>query len=330
MRRKPDGLLVCVLFSVLIAVVAAQEPDQSGGRTSWPSPFILAVYGGGDLLPIARFTGREWVNTWPPPEEAEVPVPKLPDVPVTWLGMRVPIVWKLWFSTGGAVHVTVVGMDRSGGCVVSPQLLLDESPRSPNPAYDVVHEGVAAAGADVEVEPVRLIKSGDLERRELESTLRGIFTAHEREAVSRSSGDHPNVRERLSAAKMAGASIDIDWVFSSSAKASPLVYRFEVAKREPPGQHDVTMGIRVAGWLWREPDGRLTPVGVKGEILWDEGGVKSEFSDVPDDVPLGVLRDRDTLTWVMEWHAGESGGFELVSVSRHGERRILNVDAGGC
>ena len=98
------------------------------------------------LLPIARFAGTEWINTWPQPEDSDAPVPRLSNVPEQWLGGPVPRQWTAWLTSGASAPVSVTGIDRSGGCVVSPSLTIAPINVPPR-VVDPVHVGIAVAGA---------------------------------------------------------------------------------------------------------------------------------------------------------------------------------------
>ena len=80
----------------LLNALAAQSAVQSR-----PAPFVLGVfYEGGMILPVARFNGTRWLNTWPAAEDNEGDVSSLKDIPVRWLGKPVPVKWTVWFIGG--------------------------------------------------------------------------------------------------------------------------------------------------------------------------------------------------------------------------------------
>jgi hypothetical protein len=74
--RLALGGLCCAALLHAIAQPAAEQNQLSNSRG-----FVVAVAAGETLLPIGRFTGTEWVNTWPEPDDEWVPVPALDAIP---------------------------------------------------------------------------------------------------------------------------------------------------------------------------------------------------------------------------------------------------------
>jgi hypothetical protein len=122
-----------VAFAALTA--AAPLEEASYARTEGSSLNVAVVDGDGPLLPIARYTGRKWVNTWPDLEDAEAPVPSLQRVPRSWLGKGIPLRWTVWFTTGGRAQIRVTGIERSGGCLAPATLTTMGLPNPPHTLF---------------------------------------------------------------------------------------------------------------------------------------------------------------------------------------------------
>ena len=92
-------------------------------------------------MPVARYDGAGWRNTWPEPisDRAPLPVRAVGEIPRGWLGRPVPLTWMAWSqSTGKQQRVTVTGVDRDGSCVEAITLATSfkPDPRSDGLAFD--------------------------------------------------------------------------------------------------------------------------------------------------------------------------------------------------
>lgn len=235
-----------------------------------------------------------------------------------------PLEWTVWFTTGGSAAVHISGLERSGGCEAPPKLTFDSRPPAPSNLYDVVHVGLATTDG-VPVEAVRRLRETDVEWRNLRPRIERIFLAAERRAVDDYPGDEADMRERLSARRMANVPVMLDWLYASTA-AGARVYYFEAAKHAA----GTSLRIGVGGWLVEGANGRLEAVDVKGWPRWDEDVPRSPISDVSDQIPLGILRVAGRVLWIVEIPTGETGSFTIYDVAATGARALVTTDAGGC
>jgi hypothetical protein len=128
--------VVLVLGALVSAAAAAALAAQAQG------PLIVAyMESNGELVPIARYDGARWRNTWPEPIERDAPLPvrSVAKIPRAWLGQPVPLTWTAWSqATGKQRRVTVTGVDREGACVEAITLTTSfkPDPRSDGLAFD--------------------------------------------------------------------------------------------------------------------------------------------------------------------------------------------------
>lgn len=318
----------------LLGGMIAARPAGAQAPTA-PAAFVVAVSEGETLLPLARFEGGRWLNTWPEPEEDSKPVPALADVPAGWLGRPVPIDWTLWFTGGGTVPVQIARTARSGGCVVSPKLTLRNPQEPPNGAFDVVHPGLATTdGAAVGTVHLvtRRTASGprttdSVLMRRLQPLVQSLFAAHEGGALDRVRDSNGNPAATVTPQQLAAISPTIDWVYRARRPEGTVLY-FEASKRTTPSTlHPVT----VHGWARLDASGRVVPIGVEAFVGLEELPPGDDpIVNVSNDIPLGILRAREQDIWVMEVGFGESNAFALYDIGTTAARMLLRVDAGGC
>src|SRR5688500_17528405 len=105
---------VVILGTLLSAAAAAAFAGQAR------APLIVAyVVSDGEMVPIARYDGRAWRNTWPAPIERDTPLPvrTIDEIPRAWLGQPVPLTWFVWSEgTAKQLRVAATGVDRDGSC----------------------------------------------------------------------------------------------------------------------------------------------------------------------------------------------------------------------
>jgi hypothetical protein len=318
---------LCVLmgltaFSVAHApAVRGQRPDQRA--------FVVAVYEGDTLLPIARYTSAQWVNTWPGPEEDSVPVPPLDGIPPKWLGRTVPREWTVWFKTGGSAPIRINATERSGGCFVSPKLVVETPPPPPADLADVGQAGLATTDG-TPVGAILRLSAQDFEGRDLVPLIRRVFAAQERAAMENDPDEGHEEREPMSASRFAAVAPTVDWLFTGSNPNGPRIYYFEAAKRVPGSDPGKILRVNVGGWLVADSEGRLTPIGIHGRAHWDDAVPNRDVVVDPDRVPLGILSVGQRVIWVMEDPTATAGSFTLYDLSPSGVRTVLTADAGGC
>src|SRR5687767_15851857 len=102
-----------VLLAVLMSAAAATLHAQPRAR------LIVGYMTDGELVPVGRYDGTNWRNTWPEPTpyDAPLPVRTVNEIPRSWLGQPVPLTWTAWVpSAGKPQRVTVTGIGRVNGC----------------------------------------------------------------------------------------------------------------------------------------------------------------------------------------------------------------------
>jgi len=168
---------------------------------------------------------------------------------------------------------------------------------------------------------LRAVVPGSPEWLRLAPTIVGLFERREREE---------RLSDRTSVAPRA-----IDWIYGTEAGGQRMYY-FEASRRvssaSPDVDHDTdppgTVRIAVAGFL-HDAQGRLTPLGTKSELRWEQDGLPAGPSR-PDLTPLGVVSYRGRSIWVMRGQSGASGWFTLYDVSTGGASTLLTARAGRC
>jgi hypothetical protein len=176
--------------------------------------------------------------------------------------------------------------------------------------------------AGLQLSAVRAIASGSQEWIRLAPTVIELFERREREQ---------RLSDRVSDAPRA-----VDWIYTSESGARRTHY-FEASRRvasaaadvdddtDPPG----TVRITVAGFLHDDASGRLTPLGTKSELRWEQDGLPAG-TNRPDLTPLGIVVHGERSIWVMKGQSGTSVWFTLYDVSSSGTRTLLTAHASRC
>jgi hypothetical protein len=294
----------------------------------------VAVDEGGTLLPVARYATGRWLNTWPEPEEDSKPVPALADVPRAWLGRAVPSTWTLWPTGGGPTRVTITGIERSGGCVVSPKLTLPERRFPPESAFDQVHPGLATTD-DGDVRAIEMVAGRSMEAplpaakailERIQPVVASLFATQEAPAMARALRSGSPAR-MLTPAQLPTLEPAVDWLYRVVGSGAAVLY-FEASKRSPAALRD---RLTVSGWL-RIEGTTVTPMGIEAYVGFDEEltSAKDAISNVSERIPLGVVRAGTQAVWVMEVPSGESTDFVLYDIGPRAAQLLLRVEAGGC
>ena len=307
----------CVTAASLVTGASAQ--DSRARRENDDAQLAIAYEA--FILPIARHTGTAWLNTWPAPEDMDVPVPALDRIPRRWLGVRVPRVWTLWFTTGGSVTAGVARSERSGGCIVSPNLPLTAAPTPPESLFDRVHVGLATAGRKMPVTAITRVTDADSAWQDIGTVARATLAEHEHRIVADYADEE--LRGVLTDAKLASVDAVVDWVFAPARAGRPDAYAFEVSKQVAHGEN--VYRVIVAGWVIRDAMGAVTAHDVTRHFTWEP-----DAADLPRLVPLGIVSPNGRDVWVQEDHPGEVTTFRLVEVTSRGVRTLLTIDGGGC
>jgi len=293
------------LAIALAAVVSATQPAPV-------RPFVITDARGGRLLPIARFDGQRWLNTWPVPAEDPVTVPSLNDVPASWLGGPVPRRWTVWPLDGHPASVSAVRTFRdTGGCARPIYLEYDKSVGSP--------DGLAI-NTDERPETLRKIASTD----PLLARLRPSF-----ESALRSSArpvlelffKQPDERRAAMDALIANGALTIDSVYQLDRMDGGPIYFFDVSKAEPQPRREVR-GIRAAGWIREDNGAQPATLRAMGGLI---GGDAAVFWTLD-----GVVRIHDRDYWIVTEFGYERSASLLFDVDRSTVRTVLTTSGGGC
>jgi hypothetical protein len=168
----------------------------------------------------------------------------------------------------------------------------------------------------MELSEVRAVAPGSPEWLRLAPTIVELFERRERE-------------QRLSD-KASDAPRGVDWIYVSE-RTDSRTYYFEASRRVASASPDVdddtdppgTVRIAVAGFL-HDSAGRLTPLGTKSELRWEQDGLPAGASR-PDLTPLGMVVHDARSIWVMKGQSGTSAWFTLYDVSAAGTRTLLTA-----
>lgn len=310
------------------------QPDAPAPKVAAAAPasFAVAVTEGDTLLPIARYDAGRWLNTWPEPEEDSKEVPALADVPAAWLGGPVPAEWTLWFAVGGSTRVRIAGTERSGGCVVSPKLKVQDPPEPPAGSFDTIHAGLATTDGGAVAAVHQIVSPGaggarstdEALVRRLQPVVLSLFDAREAKAME---GPRAGNATIVSVQQLKKVAATIDWLYRS-AGADPSVLYVEASKRPTPAPGE---RLTVSAWLRLAANGDVVPLRVLAGLRWEEDPPSEDsITNVPDLVPLGIVSISDRDVWFMESHYSESADFVLFEVGRTVVRRVLLINGGGC
>lgn len=116
---RVEAAVHCSVAAALILTLAF-GPDP----TTITRPLILGVVDSdGKLLPVARFDGRRWRNTWTTQIERHEPLPffSISEIPEEWLGRGVPRTWSV-LEAHGRLTIEATGVSRWDRCI-SPIVL---------------------------------------------------------------------------------------------------------------------------------------------------------------------------------------------------------------
>jgi len=296
----------------------------AGVQTIEVQPFMVAVAGlVGErgipvLLPIARFTGSNWINTWVTTDEYGKPFPPLEKIPAAWLGGAVPREWTVWLRRGLTTKARVIGTIRRDGCSSPVELTVE--PLSVTSRYVLEAGRRVAVTSDQAVEDVRELKPGEPEFARVRPLIEEAFRANEAGTI-RSESRRAWVREALAQLDVTKRPFEIESVWRQASDASPVVYCFE-ARKEGSYRDGLTLTLKIAGWIRLDASGQSTTVSVSGSVYEEEG--------MWHRLPIGLLRVGSRTLWVMGLAHYESGEFEIREVTTTAVRRLTTADNGGC
>ncbi len=192
---------------------------------------------------------------------------------------------------------------------------------APNDSTGAATSETLRVSGEIRQSSLRAIKPGSQEWLRLAPTIVDLFERREREQ---------RLSDRTSDAPRA-----VDWIYVTETGPQRMYY-FEASRRvssvSPDVDHDTdppgTVRIAVAGFL-HDAQGRLTPLGTKSELRWEQDGLPAGPSR-PDLAPLGVVAYRGRSIWVMRGQSGVNRWFTLYDVSAEGTRTLLTTRAPGC
>jgi len=191
---------------------------------------------------------------------------------------------------------------------------------APNDSRSAATSESLRVSGELRQSSLRAVMSGSQEWLRLAPTIVEQFERREREQRLSGTSDAPRA---------------IDWIYATEAGGQRMYY-FEASRRvssvsadvdhdtDPPG----TVRIAVAGFL-HDAEGRLTPLGTKSELRWEQDGLPAGPSR-PDLAPLGVVAYRGRSIWVMRGQSGSNRWFTLYDVSAEGTRTLLTTRAPSC
>lgn len=328
-RVIPAGVILCVVASVFpllgvprpawLAIESGAAAAGVPGQTD--TQFIVAyMTDKGELVPVARYDGTSWRNTWPEPipDDAPLPVRTVRQIPRRWLGQPVPMTWTAWvLLTGKQEPVTVTGVDRDGSCVEAITLATSFKP-------DPRSDGLAFS------RPTRVDPILELDESSPESTLlRREVAAHFRTAIANTRPAQPGSEQREAeskvlalarADKLADDTVVVEAVFRDPR--FPVM--FIEAQREFPGIPLDADAVSYDGWFRRDRAGALIPI--RASVVPFSAGE----GRLPRLTPIGILRLGVSSIWVMSEWGKESQTIVLFEISAKGVRKLTSAEISGC
>lgn len=306
------------IVAILAAVVGAAAATLSAQSRS----LLIVAYmtSDGELVPVARYNGATWTNTWPDPipDDAPLPVRTAGEIPRSWLGQPVPLTWTAWVpATGKQQRVTVTGVDRDGACVGAITLATSFKP-------NVRFEGLAfdrPMPVDAIVRLEQTSPEHDVLRREVALHFRSAIDKGVSPQPKRDPGD-------MGTKVLARARLDSSGtvILYSVFKHPRLPMYFIEAERHFSGIPTDTDydALSYGGWFRRDGAGALTPI--------DASLVAFSTADekLPRYTPIGIFRRGGRSIWAMSEWGKESHTIVLFDVSADAVRKLTSALIGGC
>ena len=307
---------------ILGALLGAAVPAPLAGQAQ--APLIVAyLVSDGELVPIARYDGTAWLNTWPEPiqHDAPLPVRTVGEIPRAWLGQPVPPTWTAWSqATGKQQRITVTGVDRDGSCVQAITLATSFKPDPPS-------EGLAFD------RPTRVDAIVELEQGSPEWDLfRRQVAPHFRTAITKAVLPQPGSEEgELGAKVFALARAD---KFADEAMRVQAVFRdprfpvFFIEAQRHFGQIPADTqydALSYRGWFRRERAGGGALIPISASVA----ACSTAQGRLPRYTPVGIVRFGGSIWAMSEWGI-ESQTVVLFEISAKGVRKLTSADISGC
>jgi hypothetical protein len=310
-----------LIVGVLVSAAAASLAGQA------QTPLIVAyMTSDGELVPIARYDGTAWQNTWPAPIEHDSPLPvrTVGEIPPAWLGQPVPLTWTAWSqATEKQQRVTVTGVDRDGACFQAITLATSFKPDPPSEG--LAFDRPTTVDAIIESGVTRAVDQSspefELLRREVAVHFRTAIT---KAALPRPGREHGEMAEVLALAradKLTGETVVIQAVFRDPRFP---VYFIEAVRQLDEIPADTGYELSYGGWFRRDRAAALIPISAS-IVAFLTGDDK-----VPRYTPIGILRLGVRSIWAMSEWGIESQTIVLFDVSAEGVRKLTSADVSGC
>jgi hypothetical protein len=288
-----------------------------------PSQIVVAVNlqrspGATAILPVARFTGTQWVQTWPGPVDGRTPAPALADIPESWLGGPVPMHWTFLSPSGAATAVTVTGTERGrDGCETSVMLVVAGAPPAPRDPWAAGATRLAVAG-DLRPEWIRAVPAGD---PAMPALARLVHEAHRDNDRFVGGAGISEWTAGLAALDRAGATLQVETLVQSAPGPGPVLYYFDASRGTPRGARPAFMTY-VSGWIARNADGTFAARGVSRGAFIGEWRLRLQ--------PIAAFRTGSRVVWLSRQLGYESLTFVLDDVSDAAVPRLITALSDGC
>ena len=310
-----------VVTVILGALVSAAAAAGVAGQTR--APLIVAyMTRDGELVPIARYDGTVWRNTWPEPipNDAPLPVRTVSEIPTGWLGQRVPSTWTTWSqATRRQQRVTVTGVDRDGACVEAITLATSfkPDPRSGGLAFS----RPTTVDAILELDPSS--REWDLLRREVAPHFRAAIA---RTVLPQPGSEPGEMGARVLALARADPLAADTVVVEEAVRDARFPVFFIEAQRQfggIPADTDYD-ALSYGGWFKRDRAGVLIPISASVVAFSTAQG------KLPRYTPIGILRLGTSSIWAMSEWGIESQTIVLFDIAATGVRKLTAADISGC
>lgn len=311
--------IVLILGALMTATAAAPLAGQAR------APLIVAYLASdGELVPVARYDGSRWLNTWPEPIEHDAPLPvrTVGEIPRAWLGQPVPSTWTAWSqATGKQQRVTVTGVDRDGSCGQAITLATSFKP-------DPSSEGLAF-DRPARVEAIAESEQGLPEWKPLSRRMAPHFrTAIAKAVLPQPGGEDDQLSAKVFALARADKFADDDVVVVSVFRdpRSPVLFieaQLQFDQIPPDTQYDA---LSYRGWfrMERAAGGALIPISASVAAFSTAEG------RLPRYTPIGILRLAGGSIWTMSEWGIESHTIVLFDVSSKRVRKLTSALISGC